>query len=384
MANDFSPLILILVIVFLFLLIYYISFLLRIIRGLKKLEQNSNEVIPHELISIIIPFRNEEESILENLKSIEAQLYLEEKFEVIYVDDSSEDNSANLLRMNIKRKNIRVLTVPEDFSVNAHKKRAIRYGIENAKGQIIVTTDADCIHHNEWLLSMTQCFDSLAGFVSGPVEFFAEKNLFSRFQRLEFAGLVLCGAGLIGSGHPTICNAANIAYRKKVYNEIGGFKDQMNLSSGDDELLMQKIAKDSDFKVKFCIDKRAIVKTHSNKTINQFFQQRKRWASKGLFYNDRSLVLKLILIYLFYIGLTTQIFLFILLNTVFLITFFVSVIPKLFFEFYILFKGKKKILSDLPLNYFLLAEFIQVPYIIIAGLTGAFGNYLWKKRRVKR
>ena len=384
MANDFSPLILILVIVFLFLLIYYISFLLRIIRGLKKLEQNSNEVIPHELISIIIPFRNEEESILENLKSIEAQLYLEEKFEVIYVDDSSEDNSANLLRMNIKRKNIRVLTVPEDFSVNAHKKRAIRYGIENAKGQIIVTTDADCIHHNEWLLSMTQCFDSLTGFVSGPVEFFAEKNLFSRFQRLEFAGLVLCGAGLIGSGHPTICNAANIAYRKKVYNEIGGFKDQMNLSSGDDELLMQKIAKDSDFKVKFCIDKRAIVKTHSNKTINQFFQQRKRWASKGLFYNDRSLVLKLILIYLFYIGLTTQIFLFILLNTVFLNTFFVSVIPKLFFEFYILFKGKKKILSDLPLNYFLLAEFIQVPYIIIAGLTGAFGNYLWKKRRVKR
>ena len=384
MANDFSPLMLFLLIFFLLLLVHYLFFLFRIIRGIKNLKPNSSDVLPHEFISIIIPFRNEEDNILTSLKSIEAQFYPEEKFEVIYVDDSSEDNSANFLRTKIKKNNIRVLTVPKDFSVNAHKKRAIRYGIENAKGQIIVTTDADCVHDDEWLLSIAQCFDSLTGFVSGPVEFLAEKNMFSRFQRLEFAGLVLCGAGLIGSGHPTICNAANISYKKKVFVEVGGFRDQMNLSSGDDELLMQKIAKDSDFKVKFCIDDRSIVKTASNKTVNDFYQQRKRWASKGLFYNDKSLVLKLILIYLFYIGLAIQFFLFIFLNSVFLISFFLSIALKLFFEFYILFKGKKKILNDLELNYFFFAELVQLPYIIFAGITGAFGNYLWKKRKVKR
>ena len=384
MVNDLSPLILALLILFLLLLVHYLVFLFRIIRGLKNLKAISSDALPHEFISIIIPFRNEEENILANLKSIESQFYPEEKFEVIYVDDSSEDDSANLLKTNVKRSNIRIITVPKDFSVQAHKKRAIRYGIENAKGQIIVTTDADCIHTNEWLLSMAQCFDSLTGFVSGPVEFYSEKKIFPKFQKLEFAGLVLCGAGLIGSGHPTICNAANIAYKKKVFDEVGGFKDQMNLSSGDDELLMQKIAKDSDFRVKFSIDKRSIVKTRANKTISDFYQQRKRWASKGLFYNDRSLVLKLILIYLFYVSLLTQFFLFIFLNPVFLISFLVSLLLKLSFEFFILSKGKKKILDELELNYFLLAELLQIPYIVFAGIVGAFGNYRWKERKIKR
>ena len=384
MVNDFHPLILILLIVFLLLLVYYLTFLYRIISGLKNLKPPSSEVLPHEFISIIIPFRNEEENILTNLTSIEAQIYPEEKFEVIYVDDSSEDNSAIHLRNNIKRKNIRVLTVPKDFSINAHKKRAIRYGIENAKGGIIVTTDADCIHNNEWLLSMMQSFDSLTGFVSGPVEFFNVKNIFSKLQKLEFAGLVLCGAGLIGSGHPTICNAANIAYKKKVFDEVGGFKDQMNLSSGDDELLMQKIAKDSDFKVKFCIDKRSVVKTAPNKTLNDFYQQRKRWASKGLFYNDKGLVLKLLLIYLFYVGLISQFILFLLFDITFLFTFIISIILKLLFEFYILLKGKKIIFNDLNLNYVLFAELLQIPYIVFTGIVGAFGNYLWKERKIKR
>ena len=384
MVNDFSSLILVLIIGFCSLLIHYLGFLLRIIRGLRNLRPSSTDVLPHELISVIIPFRNEEENILSSLKSIESQLYPEEKFEVIYVNDSSEDNSLNLLSKNIKRKNIRVLTVPNDYSINAYKKRAVRYGIENARGQIIVTTDADCSHDEEWLISLLQCFDSVTGFVSGPVEFFSGENLFSKFQKLEFAGLVLCGAGLIGSGHPTICNAANIAYRKKVFDEVGGFKDQMNLSSGDDELLMQKIAKDSDFKVKFCLNKSAVVKTNSNKTIGDFYQQRKRWASKGLFYNNKNLVLKLILIYLFYIGLISQFVLFLLIHNIFLLTLIVSIILKLVFEFYILLKGKKIIFNDLNLNYFLLAELLQIPYIVFAGVVGAFGNYLWKERKIKR
>lgn len=353
-------------------------------RGLKNLKHSSIETLPHEFISIIIPFRNEEENIIANLNSIELQIYPKEKYEVIYVNDSSVDNSLDLLNKSVKGSNIRILTVPKDYSLNAHKKRAVRYGIENAKGQIIVTTDADCTHNKEWLISLVQYFDSLTGFVSGPVEFHAGNNLFSKFQHLEFTGLVLCGAGLIGAGHPTICNAANIAYRKKVFDEVGGFKNQMNLSSGDDELLMQKIAKDSDFTVKFCINESAIVKTASNKTIGDFYQQRKRWASKGLFYSDKSLVLKLILIYLFYVGLIAQFIFSFLVHPVFFLSFIISIVLKIFFEFSILSKGKRLIFNDLELNYFLLAEIIQIPYIVFAGIVGAFGNYLWKERKIKR
>lgn len=378
-----SPLTLLLFLFFFIVLVHYLLFLQRIFRGLGNLKTSNNQNIPREFISVIIPFRNESENILKSLKSIESQLYPIEKYEVIYVNDSSEDNSLELLRSNTKKSNIRIVSVPPDFSVNAHKKRAIRYGIENAKGDIIVTTDADCVHDEEWLISLILSFDSVTGFVSGPVEFLTDKTMFTNFQKLEFAGLVLCGAGLIGAGHPTICNAANIAYRKKVFDEVGGFKDNMDLSSGDDELLMQKISRDTDFKVKFCIDKSAIVKTSANQSIGDFYQQRKRWASKGLFYSDKSLVLKLILIYAFYLGLIAQLILGFAYNQIFLFSFLISLVLKIIFEFRILYRGKR-ILHDLNLNYLLIVEIFQIPYIIITGIVGAFGNYLWKSRRVKR
>jgi len=359
-------------------------FLLRILRGLKKLKLTTSTTLPNEFVSIIIPFRNEEENILANLKSIESQNYPQDKYEVIYVDDASNDNSLSILKRNVKAKNIRILSVPQNFSQNAHKKRAIRYGIENSKGEFIVTTDADCTHSKLWLISLVQSFDSITGFVSGPVEFKFEKNIFPKFQQLEFAGLVLCGAGLIGAGHPTICNAANIAYRRKVFDEVSGFKDQMNLSSGDDELLMQKVFKDTDFSVKFCIDKNAIVKTTVNKTIADFFHQRNRWASKGLFYSDRSLVLRLILIYLFYVGLIAQLFFSLFFHPIFFFSLILSIALKFLFEFLILYKGKKIIFDDLKLKYFIITEILQIPYILFAGIFGAFGNYLWKERKIKR
>jgi len=383
MITD-SPLLVVILFIFLILLVNYIYFLGRIARGLSSLRYSDSANLPHEYISIIIPFRNENENIVANLKSIEAQLYPQEKYEVIYVDDYSDDDSVEILTRNIIRNNIKVLSVPEDYSVNAHKKRAIRFGIENARGDIIVTTDADCIYDVEWLQTMIKTFDSLTGFISGPVEFISDDKLFSNFQKLEFAGLVLSGAGLIGSGQPTICNAANIAYRKKVFDEVGGFKDNMNLSSGDDELLMQKISKDTDFKVKFCLDRQAIVKTKANKTVNDFFQQRKRWASKGLFYRDRSLVLKLILIYFFYLGLFTQLVLAVTTNQIFYLSLVGSILLKSIYEFRILYKGKSKLFNDLNLKYLLIAEILQIPYIIYAGVAGIFGNYLWKSRKIKR
>ena len=158
----------------------------------------------------------------------------------------------------------------------------------------------------------------------------------------------------------------------------------MNLSSGDDELLMQKIYKDTDFKVKFCINKKSIVKTAANKTMDDFYQQRKRWASKGLFYGNKGLVLKLMLIYAFYFGLIAQLFFGVTVGEIFLLSFLLSLLFKIIYEFRILFKGKQILFADLRLSYLVIAEVFQIPYIILTGLVGAFGNYIWKSRKVKR
>ncbi len=374
----------ILIIFFIFLLLHYLLFLYEVYSGLNKLKTAKTINIPSGFVSVIIPFRNESENILKSYNSLSNQNYPKDNFEIIFVNDFSTDDSYKKLSDAISSSHIKVISVPDDYSVNAHKKRAIRFGIENSIGEFIVTTDADCIHSPDWLRTLLSFFDNNTGFVSGPVEFEEGKSLFSKLQKLEFAGLVITGAGLIGAGKPIICNAANIAYRKKVYEEVGGFTYQMNLSSGDDELLMQKINKDTKYKVKFANHRNAIVRTSANKTISEFYQQRKRWASKGLFYKDKILILKLILIYLFYLSFPTQLLLGMFYSNIFMMTFLLFIILKILFEFFVLKNGVKLLFNKKILNVFLLAEIVQIPYIIIAGISGVFGNYIWKNRKINR
>ena len=337
-----------------------------------------------EFVSVIIPFRNERDNLLKNLKSLEVQTYPKNKYEIIYVNDCSTDNSVEIIETNKGDDNIKVISVPGDFSPNAHKKRAIRFGVENARGKIIITTDADCTYNQDWLSTLLKYMDDETAFVSGPVEFEDNGKFFGNLQRIEFAGLVISGAGLIGTNRPIICNAANIAYRKKIFEQVNGFDDQLKLSSGDDELLMQKIWKETDYKIKFCPDKKAVVKTAPNKTLKQFYQQRKRWASKGLFYADKLLILKLILIFLFYLSLPVQLILAVLLSAKFFLLLVISLLLKAFSECLVMKKGTELLFDKKLLSPFIFAEILHIPYIIISAISGIFGNFTWKERKVSR
>ena len=370
------------------LLLFYSNFLSGILRGLRTLieeaDKSKDNSLPEEYISIIIPFRNESQNILESLSSIEKQDYPKDKFEVIFVNDFSDDESLALLVKAEKSLNVKIISVPEDYSKYQHKKRAIRFGIENSTGSIIATTDGDCIHGTKWLRTIAGQFDKETGFVSGPVEFIEESTLFNRMQKLEFSGLVLTGAGLIGIKEPIICNAANIAYRRKAFDEVSGFEYKHSLSSGDDELLMQKIRKETAYKIKFCMNKEAVVRTSCNRNLNQFYQQRKRWASKGLFYSNHILILKLVLIFLFYLSFPLQLALGIFNSPLFLISMLLCFSIKAIMEYLILKTGADNLFSKSILSPFIPAEILHIPYILIAGISGTLGNYIWKERKIKR
>ena len=366
------------------LLFHYLFFIMKITRGLSKLRPNNNWGYKNLFVSVIIPFRNEENNLPENAFSIQKVNFNPEKLEIIYVNDHSTDNSVEVLKSLVNSDNIKILSVPDDYSINAHKKRAIRFGIENSKGEIIVTSDADCTYNQNWLNSLLGNFDDETGFVSGPVKFKSEEKFFSQLQQLEFAGLVIVGAGLIGSGSPIICNAANIAYRKEAFNEVKGFNDNLNISSGDDEFLMQKISKSKKYKVKFSVNPDSFVETAANKNLNEFYHQRKRWASKGLFYNSKLLILRLVLIFLFFLSIILLPFTSAWFGKLSVYLFFISFLAKLIYEYLLLFKGKLVFFRDLSLKHFLIAEIFHIPYILIAGISGLFGNYLWKERRVPR
>jgi cellulose synthase/poly-beta-1,6-N-acetylglucosamine synthase-like glycosyltransferase len=209
--------------------------------------------------------------------------------------------------------------------------------------------------------------------------------MFSRLQELEFAGLVLCGAGLIGSGAPMICNGANIAYRKQLFFDVGGFSAERAYTSGDDELLMRKIHERGNQKVVFCFEHDALVSTPANSSIGQFMAQRRRWASKSANYPVGFMLHTLVPVFLFYAGLVC-------LSIAALLTlqldafafFFLLMMVKSIFEYQVLRFGKHLLNLRITAAQFLLAELLQPFYIVIATIAGLFIGYRWKGREVSR
>ena len=370
--------------IFLGLLVFYFLFIRKIRVGLTSLGYYQTQSQLDEFISIIIPFRNESEKILANLKSVEAQNYPTDKYEVIYIDDFSEDDSFEKLTNGITNENVSLYSMSESKLEKAHKKQAIEFGISKAKGSIILFTDADCTNSSKWISTMVAGFEDNTALISGPVAFAESDALFGKLQALEFSGLILSGAGLISNKTPMIASSANLAFRKSIFHEVGGYKDLMNLSSGDDELLMQKIAYKTNYDVKFCFDKDALVITDPNKSVGEFNQQRKRWASKGLFYENKIIIIQLIFIFLFFIGLLVQLFLGSFLDSRFLIILGGSLFVKMLVEYSVLEKGVGVLIEKISFPLFILAEILHIPYIIYSAISGALGNFTWKDRELKR
>jgi cellulose synthase/poly-beta-1,6-N-acetylglucosamine synthase-like glycosyltransferase len=137
-------------------------------------------------------------------------------------------------------------------------------------------------------------------------------------------------------------------------------------------------------KVKFCWNNEGLVRTESCKNLKEFLNQRKRWASKSLFYNDKYLILRLIMIFLFYAGLIIQPVLILVGFQFIWITFLLGLVIKILIEFLIIKRGREVFPRRNNFAVFLLTELLHVPYILITALLGLYGNFEWKERKIKR
>ncbi len=241
--------------------------------------------------SVIIPVRNEAENLPHLLHDLAHQTY--PHFEVIVADDSSTDNTVALVRQLQQELSYPLHLLPLlDERTGAPKKRAIAASIDLAQGDLILTTDGDCRVGPDWLLSYAECYTEPTRrtapprMMTGPVTFTPTGGVFAQLQIVEFASLIGSGAATLALGMPTMCNGANLCYEKRVFREVNGFAGIDHVASGDDELLMHKIAKRYPGGVRFVQDGRAIVRTASNQTWQAFYNQRKRWASKWRAYDS--------------------------------------------------------------------------------------------------
>ncbi|MEK6565980.1 MAG: glycosyltransferase [Bacteroidota bacterium] len=334
-------------------------------------------------MSVVVAARNESGTIEKCISMILEQDYPRSKFEVIVVDDSSSDSTADLVRKMVKKfKNLRLYKLsPSRNESIGRKPESVALAVSVAKGEIILTTDADCQVPRTWLKSMTKDFAGDVMFQAGPVVEMQTGSFLNEVESLEFMSLIVTGAGLIGAGRPIICNGANLAYRKSAFKAVQGFEG--TASSNDDETLMQRICNRNIGKVRFVADAEAVVRTMSNNNLQSFLKQRLRWAAKKGRYEDKTILAELVLLYSFF---------FVLLASAGA-SFFVPElrIPvvmmfglKIVLDYLAMRRGAHLLKQKLNVFVFLVAELFHVPYIVFSGAVGQFVSQEWKGRTFDR
>jgi cellulose synthase/poly-beta-1,6-N-acetylglucosamine synthase-like glycosyltransferase len=338
--------------------------------------------IPSVDFTIIIPARNEAKNIAACLQSIQQLNYPLNRFEVIVVDDFSEDDTAAVVQGFENVKLIHLKDVVKE-KINSYKKKAIETAIENARGDYIVTTDADCIVPKNWLWNFAWMIErDRCEFIAAPVAMKEESSFIKLFQSLDFLSLQGITAASVGAGFHSMCNGANLCYSKKAFTAVNGFKDADHIASGDDMLLMHKIVKQFPGKVAYCNSAESIVLTNPVETVREFFRQRIRWASKADKYDDKRIFWVLLLVYLvnvFFVVLVVAGFfqtgLWILLAA----CLFVKTITELLLMIPVAsFFKKEKLLLWFPLM-----QPFHIVYTVVAGWLGKFGSYEWKGRETR-
>ncbi len=355
--------------------------------GWKRLKSFSPAApsVGHTAVTVIIPARNEAANLPALLEALKKQTYNPALLEVIVIDDFSTDETAAVVR-NFAAENIHLLELKQYLNdeerLNSFKKKAIEIAISKAAGDLIVTTDADCVMGPRWIEILVQFYEHhQPKFIAAPVSFYKEHNFFKRLQSLDFMTMqgITGAAAQLASG--TMCNGANLAYEKKAFLEVGGFNGIDNIASGDDMLLMYKIYSAYPDKVSYLKCEEAVVRTLAVDTLRDFMNQRIRWSSKADKYEDTRLTWVLLLVYLFNAGLLALAVMALFLP-VWWPWFLIILLFKITLELYFLLPVARFFNKTELLLWFIPGQIFHIPYIVVAGWLGKFGSYQWKGRQV--
>lgn len=273
---------------FYLILIIYVGFITALIIGFDLVDGFTNcNQIPKTTFSIIVPFRNEQNNIIGLLHSISGLNYPKNLFEIILVNDDSNDNSVLIFEKWQRENHLIDSQLLQNIRVsNSPKKDAIATAISAVKNQWIITTDADCWVDQNWLL----CYDSfiescVPEMVIGSVCIGNSNGFLNYFQFVDLMSLQGTTIGSFGIKKPFMCNGANFAYTKKLFLDLNGFDNNNKIASGDDVFLLQKALKIFPEKVFYLKNPDAIVYTNPENSWRKLFFQRVRWASKTGFYD---------------------------------------------------------------------------------------------------
>ncbi len=357
----------------LFSLFYYLilfSFIIGIFRLPRKRDNNLKP------ISIIVAARNEAATIENLIQSILAQNYPRELIELVIADDRSEDKTSDIIKQYAKKYPfIKLVQITEENPDLVGKKGAIDAAIKEASYEILAFTDADCVVGKEWLKEINYHFTDEIDFLAGYSFIDMGSKFITGLKNLERSAIFAVTSGSFGMNWAITCTAGNMAYRKSVYQKIGGFGEIGKIKSGDDDLMLQRMRKEIR-EMNFIFNNSAMVHTKNINNLQEHLQRESRRASKWKHYT-LSIKIMTLLVFLYYLIFLVAFGL--MLCGLFDVVFFMIFLAiKIMFESLLITLFLHKIRKRKLLLFLPIAELIYLPYFIYFGLRGTFGKYKWK------
>ena len=228
-------------------------------------------------VSVVLAAHNERENLANYLQALLTQDWSE--YEVIVVDDGSEDDTRQVVESYmVQDPRLHMTFVPYGARVGSTKKLALTLAAKAAKYDYLLLTDADCVpESNQWIRSMMAGFDESKDIVLGFSPYFEDKGHVNRLVRYDtlFNGLHYLGAALCG--HPYMGVGRNLAYRKSLFFESGGFTHLMNNKAGDDDLFVNHVATKENTAV--VLNRESYIWSLPKKTMKEWWQQKRRHIS---------------------------------------------------------------------------------------------------------
>lgn len=271
---------------------YYTIVLIGLAIGLRRLKYQPTEKTP--FVSVIVAARNEEMNMPALLECLVHQNY--PIFEVILVNDRSSDRTPAIVEEFQSRfTNIHRIDISETSKDMPAKKYALSQGIASSKGEILCFTDADCLPPRSWIRALVAGFNEKVGLVTGYSPYVNSipqkgtrvpilRRLFYRFIEYEEFKGATWSAGAIGLQKGWLCTGRSLAYRRKVFAEVGGFEKIKQSISGDDDLLLQLIRRETSWRIRYVTLPESFVPTLPPRDFAHFIQQRTRHFSAGKFF----------------------------------------------------------------------------------------------------
>ena len=363
-------------VLFVILLIYFISISL-LIFGFRRIKNYQNKGLqPKTSFTIIVPFRNEAENLPNLLNSFSNLNYPLDLFEVILVDDNSVE------KFQILNSKFQIRIIDNVRVSNSPKKDAISTAMQHIKTNWVITTDADCIVPENWLLSFDNYIqENQVSMLAGAVSYECENSFLHHFQQLDLMSLQGATIGSFGFNTAFMCNGANFAYTKALFEKLNGFDGNDKIASGDDVFLLQKAVEEFPKEVHYLKTEEAIVITKPTETWKALFYQRVRWAAKTSSYKSTfGKCLGLIVLFgnlSFVIG-----FVFLLCRIWSYPIFVLFVFFKFGIDFVLLYITNQ-FLTKTRVKSLFLSSLLYPFFSSAVALYSVFGSYEWKGRKFK-